>query len=905
MPSRKSRNTRKKRPSRLRLVILSLVSIILLAIIGGGIFVGIVALHTPKWDPSTLSNQQQTSYIYDKNNVQVAQLYGVVNRQVVQSSQIPDLVKKTFVAVEDKRFYQHFGIDPIRIIGSALNDIRSGSAKEGASTITVQLARNAFIEDPTAKTLTRKIQEAIIALQLEHEYTKDEILTFYLNKIFLGESSFGIQAAAKTYFGEDLKDLTPDQIALLAGLPQAPSQYNPYIHPEAAKNRRTIVLGVMKDAGLITASQYNEYKDAPFTYVDSKKKQGGAGNTTTVSSTNYKYPYFIDYVVEELETAYNLTPDQIYSGGLKIYTTIDTKIQSAAESAFADPANFPKGIDNTKIQGAMTVIDPTSGGILAMVGGRDYTTRGLNRAWQSKRQPGSTIKPLVVYGPAIEKGGYFPGTVLDDMPVSYNGGNGKAWTPTDFDTIDKGWKGLITMRYALEDSVNVYAVKLLNLIGVDYGWKFGKDDLGLPLEQKDKVLSLALGTPEVSTLDMASAYGVYANNGVKVTTHAIVKVNDANDNTIITPKILKNRVMKETTAYIINNMLRSVVTDGTGYSAQIGNWAIAGKTGTTSLDPDKYGNKSGNPDAWFAGYTPNFAGIVWMGYDSDPDGQHYLHNVYGGSYPAQIWKKVMTVALQDLPVQTEFKEPAGIVSGQFDTKSGLLPSTLTPQQFISTEIAAQGDFPTRVSDVWVQKNVDADNPNVLANAATKNVVTKVFLNLPDRSPSWPWPPSEAPYRPPSGIGLDNTTAPGSTTQNTAPDSTNPDSTPANSAAANSSGSNSNTAPQVDPTLSTLPKPALGQVKYDPKTYTAVIPMTIPANSENDSTIFYLQRSGQSTVESFSINASHTQKTSISISLADNGKPPIPGDYLFWAAFKNPNGTGVGPSSDSVKLTITD
>ncbi|WP_407305798.1 transglycosylase domain-containing protein [Desulfosporosinus sp. SB140] len=878
--SRKSTGPRHKRPSKLRIVSLSIVSLIILAVIGGGIFVGIVAAQTPKWDPSTLSDQQQTSYVYDKNNIQIAQLHGVVNREVVQSSQIPDLVKKTFVAVEDKRFYQHFGIDPVRIIGSALNDIRSGSAKEGASTITIQLARNAFIEDPTAKTLTRKIQEAVLALQLEHEYTKDEILTFYLNKIFLGESSFGIQAAAKTYFGEDLDKLTPDQIALLAGLPQAPSQYNPYVHPDAAKNRRNIVLGVMKDAGLITASEYNQYKDAPFTYVDTMKKQLGGAQKTTVSTANYKFPYFIDYVVEELETTYNLTPDQIYSGGLKIYTTIDTKIQGAAEAAFADPSNFPKGFDKTEIEGAMTVIDPTSGGILAMVGGREYTTRGLNRAWQSKRQPGSTIKPLAVYGPAIEKGGYFPGTVLDDMPVSYNGGNGQAWAPTDFDTIDKGWKGLITMRYALEDSVNVYAVKLLNLIGVDYGWKFAKDNLGLPLEDKDRVLSLALGTPEVSTLDMASAYGVYANNGVSVTSHAIVKVDDSKGNTVITPKILKNRVMKETTAYIINDMLRSVVTDGTAYSAQIGNWAIAGKTGTTSLDPVKYGNKSGNPDAWFAGYTPNITGIVWMGYDSDPDGQHYLRNVYGGSYPAQIWKKVMTVALQDQPVQTKFERPDGIVSGQFDTKSGLLPSSLTPSAFISTEIAAQGDLPTRVSDVWFQKDVDADHPTLLATAKTKNVVTKTFLNLPNRNPSWPWPPNEAPYRPPTEVAPEPSTAPDSTTQ-TPPDTNNS---------------------QVDPTL---PSPTLGQIVYDPKTYTAVIPMTVPADNVGDSTIFYLQRSGQATVESFAIKASNSMKTSISISLAENGKPPIPGDYVFWAAFQNRNGSGVGPPSGSVKLTITD
>ncbi|MDR3600988.1 MAG: PBP1A family penicillin-binding protein [Desulfosporosinus sp.] len=913
MPSsrRPTGTQRKRRTSKFRIVLLPLVSSIVLIMIGVAIFIGIAAFNTPKWDPAMLNDQKQTSILYDKDNVQYASLHGEVNRQVVQSAEIPDLVKKTFVAVEDKRFYQHIGVDFIRIIGSALNDIRSGSAKEGASTITIQLARNAFIEDPTAKTLTRKVQEAVLAIQLEHEYTKDELLTFYLNKIFLGESSFGIQAAAKTYFGEELKDLTPDQVALLAGLPQAPSQYNPYIYPEAAKNRRTIVLGVMRDAGIITAQDFNTYKDTPFSYVDTMNKTIGGAQKATVSDTSYKYPYFVDYVIEELESTYNLTPDQIYSGGYQIYTTVNPKIQTAAEAAFADSNNFPKGINNTKVEGAMTVIEPSTGAIQAMVGGRDYTTRGLNRAWQSKRQPGSTIKPLVVYGPAIEKGGYFPGTVLDDMPVSYNQSNGKAWTPTDFDTIDAGWKGLITMRYALEDSVNIYAVKLLNLIGVDYGWSFGKDKLGLPLEQGDKVLSLALGTPQLSTLDMTAAYGVYADNGISVTKHAILKVKDAKGNTLITPKITINRVMKETTAYIVNSMLRSVVTDGTGISAQIGNWAVAGKTGTSSL-PDNLSNKAGNTDAWFAGYTPNYAGVVWMGYDANPDldkkgtpGPYYLRQVHGGSFPAQIWKKVMTVALQDLPVQSTFVQPPGIVSGSFDTKSGLLPSSLTPTKFISTEIAAQGNFPTRVSDVWIQKDVDADHPNMLATSNSRNTLTKTFLHLPDRDPSWIWPSSEASYRPPTemisdlgsdpglDLGLDPNSNQGS----------NPDSNP---------GSGSVQTPPVQPPISsppqedpTLPSPTLGQIAYNAKSFKAVIPMTVPADNKGDSTIFYLQRTGQSAIESFPIKASNSKSTSISISLAENGKPPVPGEYVFWAAFQNLNGSGVGPPSGKVKLTITD
>jgi penicillin-binding protein 1A len=723
----------RKRYAKLRTLFFLLLACFILLIIGASIFVGVVAFQLPRWDPTLLSNQKESSIVYDKNGSQIAQLHATQNRLSLSSSEIPELVKKTFVAVEDKRFYQNFGIDPLRIISSAFHDVTSGSAQEGASTITVQLARNAFIQDPTAKTLTRKVQEALIALQLEHYYTKDEILTFYLNKIYLGESAYGIGAASRTYFGKDVNQLEPTEVALLAGLPQAPSGDNPYYHPDEAKARRDIVLGVMRDAGLISSSQYAQDKNEPFAYVDKMIQTYGGPQKATAAEGDYKYPSFVDYVVDQLESQYKLTPDQIFNGGFKIYTTVDPQIQTAAETAFNDPANFPQSVDKTLVQGAMTIIDPTTGAIRAMVGGRNYKFGDFDRAWQAQRQPGSTIKPLVVYGPALEKGGFYPGTVLDDMPVTFDLGNGNSWSPTDDDTATAGWKGRITMRYALEDSVNVYAAKLFNLIGVDYGWQFGKNNLGLPLTDQDKVLSLSLGTARVSTVDMASAYGVYANNGLRVAHNAIVKILDAHNVPIVSPPVTQDRVMKETTAYLINDMLRSVVSDGTGYAAQMGAWAVAGKTGTTSLDPQKYGYKSGNPDAWFVGYTPKYTGAVWMGYDSDPDGRHYLHNVYGGSYPAQIWKKVMTVALADQTVQTEFLRPAGIVSGQIDAKSGLLPNALTPEQFIQTEIAAEGDFPTAVSDVWTQKAVGSKQ--------------QIFLNLTDRDPSIPWPAAEAPYRP--------------------------------------------------------------------------------------------------------------------------------------------------------------
>ena len=466
------------------------------------------------------------------------------------------------------------------------------------------------------------------------------------------------------------------------------------------------------------------------------------------------------------------------------------------------------------------------------------------------------------------------------MPVKYDAGNGKEWAPKD---DDGAWEGLIPMRYALALSRNVYAIKLLKQIGVDYGWKFAKERLGLPLTNNDKVLSLALGTAQVSTLDMASAYSVYANKGIRVTSHAIEKVLDSKGNAVITPKITKERQIKETTAYLISDMLRGVVQWGTGTNAQIGNWAVSGKTGTTSLDPDKYGTKSGNPDAWFAGYTPNYAGVVWMGYDSDPDGKHYLPNVYGGTYPAKIWQKVMKVALADLPVITQFTKPAGIISGSYDVKSGLLPSSLTPPQFISSDIAAKGDFPTSESDVWIEKDIDADHPTFLAGPDTQNTITKVFLNATERDSVTPWIPSEEPYKMPTEFyNFDPNT---------------------DSAA---SLYNPTTIPAISPSTdknSTIPVPSLGPVAYDTSSYIATIPLTCPSSSNDKySVIFYVTRPDQTTV-SYSYKDVTVKSTSISIPLNNKGKQPPMGDYVFKAALQDPLSSTLGSISNKVKLTL--
>jgi penicillin-binding protein 1A len=744
----------KKKLSKKRLIMISTLAVLFIMV---GIVVGVVfsmIAKVPEFTPQNLTKTDQTSVIYDKDNNQIGMLHAKENRELVEYKDIPDILKKSVVTVEDIRFYDHHGVDPIGI-ARALSKIVKGGETEGGSTITIQLARGAFLSPE--QTLTRKIQEAYIAVELERRYTKDEILTFYLNRIFFGEGAYGIKAAAKTYFGKDItskdeKDkLTLAEAALLTGLPQAPSRYDPYVNPEKAKFRRTVVLGVLLDNKVISQAEYDKAKDEPFAFVEKTKEANinpQAQNQPTVKVT-YDFPYFVDYTLDELEKS-GISEEAIFSGGLKIYTTVDSKIQKKMEAAYHEKKNFPADINGEPVESAMVIMNPNDGAIVAMVGGRNYrTARDFNRAYMAQRQPGSSAKPLAVYAPALEKGGYFEGTVLDDMPVSYKGGDGKTWKPTDFDTESSGYKGLITMREAIRNSVNIYAIKLLDKIGIDYAWQFAKDKFGLQLTERDKVLSFALGTESVSVLDMVSAYSAFPTGGIQAQRHGILKVVDSRGAVLIdNSNVEKKRILKEQTAYLINDMLRNVVTSGTGTKAQIGKWAVAGKTGTTSMQDDKKG--VGLRDAWFVGYTPEYVGAVWLGLDNSQK-NHLASNEYGGGRPALLWQQVMKVALEGKPVKTQYNKPSGISSIPFDTKSGLAPSSLTPSQFRSSALAIQGALPSGVSDVWTEMEVCADT-GLLPGPNTKTKISKVFLNV-NRSgidPSY-WPDDEAAYRPPTDV----------------------------------------------------------------------------------------------------------------------------------------------------------
>ena len=707
---------KKKRKLNVRRAIL--VGILFLAFIcigvGAGFAVGVLR-NLPDLD--TDFNPDVTTFIHDMDGKEVARLHGVENRIPADLDEIPQELKDAFIATEDRAFYDHPGINPSSFVRAAIANFKAGSIVQGGSTITMQLVENAFFTDNPSRTYKRKVQEAVLAIQMERHYTKDEILEAYLNQIYFGHGAYGVQAASQAYFGKDVSELTLSESALIAGVTNNPATFSPYNDVEKAKERRAVVLDNMVEAGMTSSSK-----------AESAKQEDINLSSDTAPKKTEKYPYYVDAVVleaEQLLQKKGMAPADVYRSGLHIYTGLDASVQDKMESVYANANNFPSGTGDVPVESAMVILDPSTGEVRGLVGGREHTVeRGLNRAVQAKRQPGSVIKPLVVYGPAVENGSS-PATVIDDVPVSYGSGS-KAYSPGNY---DGRYRGLITMREAIQYSINIPAVKTLERIGVETGYNFGKN-LGLSLIPADKGLSLALGglTDGVSPLEIASGYGAFANEGEWISPHTITRITDKNGNTLVDLNPEKKAVMSEETAYMVTDMLQTVVTSGTGTRAQISGHNVAGKTGTTQLpDIPAFEGKKGERDAWFVGYTPELVGVVWLGYDKTTT-SHYLHGLFGGSSCAPIWKAVMSDALRHTPSK-EISKPSGIVWASVDAKSGKLPSSLTPNQFIIKEMFAKGTVPSDVSDVWVKAEVCPDS-NMLPSNFCPGTVTKAFLKRP-------------------------------------------------------------------------------------------------------------------------------------------------------------------------------
>lgn len=625
----RSKSKRKKKRLTLRRVLVAMGVTAALAIVCATIGYMVIMYNGQQYLEKYADRMEmaEASILYDANGREVTVLYRE-NRELVQYSEIPPMLTYAFIATEDKRFNEHAGIDFWAIGRAAVKDILAGAMVEGGSTITQQLAKNMFLTHE--KTFFRKATEAAIAIALEENYSKEKILEMYLNRIYFGSGAYGIKAAAKTYFGiSDLNDLELWQMATLAGIPKSPRNYSPLLNPEKSKERRKVVLRLMYEQGYIT---------------EEAMRQAAEVDYEPPSGSNMQFKTYQDYVLQEIEDVFGIEEEKILRGGYHIYTYLDTKAQAAMESAFGNPELFQEDGPEQPMQGSMVIIDHKTGGIVAMIGGRDYVNKGLNRALV-KRQPGSSFKPLVVYAPAIETGKWNPYSMLKDELLDYNG-----YKPRNYDNV---YRGQVDMFEAVRKSYNAPAVWLLNEIGITTGMNFAKN-LGIEFEPEDRNLAIALGgmTKGVTPLQMAQAYAAFANNGVWIKAHAVREIVDDNGVSIKAKPETKT-VMSPKTAYYMTELLQEVVRSGTGQAAKM-NRPVAGKTGTTQLDIK--GLEKYNRDIWFAGYTPEWTAAVWMGFDRT-DKNHYIGTKT--SYAAAMFKQVMSEALKDRPV-TDFVRPEGV-----------------------------------------------------------------------------------------------------------------------------------------------------------------------------------------------------------------------------------------------------
>lgn len=629
----------------------------------------------------------QTSKLYAVDGRFIAEL-GIERRTLVKLDEIPQIVRDAFVVTEDKRFYGHVGIDWYRVFGAAVNNVRAGGWQEGFSTITMQLARNIFSDRISReKTLVRKIKEGKVARAIEARYDKRKILELYLNQIDLGSGAYGVETAAQRYFGKSVRDLNVAEAATLAALPKAPARYNPRRFPERAVQRRNTVIELMRQEGRITDATASLAKAYPLRLAN-RTESGDIA------------PYFVEWVRQQLDQKFGR---QLYEQGLRVYTTLDLDMQSAAERALESQlraieagrfgaynhisyerylARRVAGDEDVAaaspyLQGALVAIDPQSGSIRAMVGGRDFYDSKFNRAVQALRQPGSTFKPIV-YAAGL-RSGRPPAYILDDVPLSLPHMGGQTWEPRNYDGT---FLGPISMRQALYQS--------RNLATIDLGMELGEErvigtsrafGLTTPIPA---VPSIHIGAADVYPIEMVSAFTAFANLGVRATPQPIIRVENQRGEILWQPTPLHTQVLSQTEAWLMVDMLKDVVRRGTAAGSVWGGGfqiPAGGKTGTTN----------DGTDVWFIGFTADLVAGVWMGFDRP---QRIKSNAQGGQLAAPAWTAFMREVYRRKPTPPDWPRPEGIVIREIDPRTGLLQSAYCPGP-ASTEFFASGTEPTQ------------------------------------------------------------------------------------------------------------------------------------------------------------------------------------------------------------------
>ncbi|MFS9170105.1 penicillin-binding protein PBP1A [Streptococcus mitis] len=670
---------------------------IALFLLGGGAFLYFVS-KAPALSESKLV-ATTSSKIYDNKNELIADL-GSERRVNAQANEIPTDLVKAIVSIEDHRFFDHRGVDTIRIMGAALRNLQGGGL-QGASTLTQQLIKLTYFSTSTAdQTLSRKAQEAWLAVQLEQKATKQEILTYYINKVYMSNGNYGMQTAAQNYYGKDLKDLSLPQLALLAGMPQAPNQYDPYSHPEAALERRNLVLSEMKGQKYISAEDYEKAINTPVT-----------DGLQSLKSAN-SYPAYMDNYLKEVidqveqETGYNLL-----TTGMEVYTNVDKDVQQRLWDVYNTDEYVAYPDD--ELQVASTIVDVTNGKVIAQLGARHQSSNvsfGINQAVETNRDWGSTMKPITDYAPALEYGVYdSTATIVHDVPYNYPG------TDTPVYNWDKGYFGNITIQYALQQSRNVTAVETLNKVGLDRAKTF-LNGLGINYPSIHYANAISSNTTEsnkqygASSEKMAAAYAAFANGGIYHKPMYINKVvfSDGSEKEF---SDAGTRAMKETTAYMMTEMMKTVLAYGTGRGAYLPWLAQAGKTGTSNYTDDEIEKHIKNtgyvaPDEMFVGYTRKYSMAVWTGYSNR------LTPIVGDGFlvAAKVYRSMITYLSEDTHPE-DWTMPDGLFrNGEFVFKNGARPIwTESSTQQSSTAESSTTQASTTVGQQ--PNNAPATDPN--------------------------------------------------------------------------------------------------------------------------------------------------------------------------------------------------
>ena len=684
--------------------------------VGGGLFLYYVS-KAPALSESKLV-ATTSSKIYDSKNELIADL-GSERRVNAQANEIPTELVNAIVSIEDHRFFSHRGVDTIRILGASLRNLRGGGGLQGGSTLTQQLIKLTYFSTSTSdQTLSRKAQEAWLAVQLEQKATKQEILTYYINKVYMSNGNYGMQTAAQNYYGKDLKDLSLPQLALLAGMPQAPNQYDPYSHPEAAQERRNLVLSEMKGQGYITAEQYEKAINTPIT----------DGLQSLRSGNNY--PAYMDNYLKEVidqveqETGYNLL-----TTGMEVYTNVDPAVQQRLWDIYNtdEYVNYP----DDELQVASTIVDVTNGKVIAQLGARHQSSNvsfGMNQAVETNRDWGSTMKPITDYAPALEYDIYdSTASIVHDVPYNYPGTN------TPVYNWDRSYFGNITIQYALQQSRNVTAVETLNKVGLDRAKTF-LNGLGIDYPDMHYANAISSNTTEsnkkygASSEKMAAAYAAFANGGIY---HKPMYINKIvfSDGSSKEFSDSGTRAMKETTAYMMTEMMKTVLTYGTGRGAYLSWLPQAGKTGTSNYTDDeieKYIKNSGlvAPDEMFVGYTRKYSMAVWTGYSNR------LTPIVGDGFyvAAKVYRSMMTyLSTDDHP--GDWTMPEGLYrSGEFVFKNGArntwIPSSSTQQSSTSESSSSTSESSSTQASTTTPNSSTSENntqqPNTTPGQQNQN-----------------------------------------------------------------------------------------------------------------------------------------------------------------------------------------